>query len=103
MAPVESADPHGESDVVALLTAIEFELLSRGLAGGAYVPAAISVAADSVSWVIALAERSTASTWPGGPTRAATSRAGRTRAAADLDHSEAGLKRQRIDDHAQSR
>ena len=34
MAPVESADPHGESDVVALLTAIEFELLSRGLAGG---------------------------------------------------------------------
>jgi hypothetical protein len=34
MAPVESADPHGESDVVALLTAMEFELLSRGLAGG---------------------------------------------------------------------
>ena len=102
MAPVESADPHGESDVVALLTAIEFELLSRGLAGGQ-----TSGGDQRCSRFGELGDRLGGTVdceHVAGRTDAGGDLASRsTRAAADLDHTEAGLERQRIDDRAQSR
>ena len=101
MTPVESADPHGEGDVVALLSRVELELLSRDLADG-QTPGADQVCGRLGELGDRLGRAVDGEHVAGRTNSVGDLASSRPWSAADLDHPEARQERQRIDDGVQS-